>query len=353
MNRKDYIGMFDTLKGILMIMVIFAHHIHMMDILSGSQWLNSITQVLLKYQIVPMAIFFIITGYDFHPVKTLKTYILRQARVLLIPYALSVSIAAFLNLVTGMIVGDLRIQRATVILAGGLYGCIRNTEIFGISATSVIALWFLPTLFLGGLILQIIYRIGDEWIRTFTIILITVIAISMPEVDRFQAPWFIIQSCASLGFLEAGRRLKIGKWLYRPFHIGFYIAATLLLLLGTFFSESNVGDNVYKYWVLDYLIGIISGVMIIKIYISCDISGKEWKIIGLLEYFGRYSLYVLCIHAVEMLVLPWYEYNIMEFAPEGMIIFGGVILFIIRVLVIGILCKSINRILNRSYYKRK
>ncbi len=345
MEKRDYIGMFDVLKGILMIMVIFAHHLHMIDVLTGSERLDLIAQNLLRYQVVPIALFFIITGYDFHPARSLKMYIRRQARLLLVPYGISVIAAAMLNLLTGALIRDLYPQRATVIIAGGLFGCVRNMEIFGISAVSVIALWFLPTMFLGGIIFQLIFLIKNEKLRTVLIWLVTITAVSFPDVERMQAPWFIVQSCASLGFLETGRLLKKRKQLYKPLGTVFCITSVVLFIWGSVFSEANVGDNIYRYWMLDYITGIVVSVMLLRAYVISGFAEIEFPGISFLEYIGRYSLYILCVHGVEMLALPWYETGDLRSYTLGTAILIGIVLYVLRILLIVVICEALNRLI--------
>ena len=350
MVKKDFIGMFDALKGILMLLVIFAHHLHMMDVLAQSRNFHIAAEEILRYQIVPIALFFIITGYDFHPAKSLKTYIKRQARLLLIPYGVSVAAAALLSLAAGVLVGNFYYQRATVILAGGLYGCVRNMEILDVSAVSVIALWFLPTLFLGGLLLQLLYRIKQEKLRVTVIWFLVAAAAAAPNVNQLQLPWFIIQSCASLGFLETGRQLKKRKQLYQPLHPSFCIVAALLFLWGAIFSEANVGDNIYRFWLLDYLTGIAVSIVLLRLYVKIGFGEMDFRGIRFLEYFGRYSLYILCIHGVEMLAFPWYElgdlkdYGSMVILPIGIALYGG------RLLLIAGICELLNRIIQYRRY---
>lgn len=352
MEKRDFIGMFDVLKGILMLMVIFAHHLHMVDMMAPSSQVHAAAQALLGYQAAPIALFFIITGYDFHPARSLRTYVKRQAKLLLIPYAVSVLAAALLSLAAGAVMGDLRWQRATVVIAGGLYGCIRNTEIFGVSAVSVIALWFLPALFFSGVFMQILWKIGNGRARALVLWLLAAAAAAAPSVDEFQVPWFLIQSCASLGFLEVGRLLKKYRLLYKPFPPLFYVGAVLLALWSMGFSQSNVGDNVYQFWLLDYGAGILGAVVLLKIYMASEIVESEGPFAGFLEYFGRYSLYVLCLHGVEMLAFPWYEAvdlsGLTGLGAAG----AGILLYGVRVLAVWGCCAAVNRIMQRRRIKR-
>lgn len=345
MEKKDFIGMFDVLKGILMLLVVFAHHLHMMDVLSGSASVHHAAEELLRYQAVPMAMFFMITGYDFHPARKIKTYVRRQAKFLLLPYLLTVLAAAAVRLLAGLFLEGFVYQRATVIIAGGLYGCTRNTELFGISATSVIALWFLPTLFFGGLIYQLLWKLKNQKLRIFLVWGLTVAAVSFPDVDRIQVPWFLVQSCASLGFLETGRILKKHKYLYRKLSPVFAAAATGLFCFGALFSASNVGDNIWRYWMLDYATCVGFSVVLLRLYIKSGIA--EARHTAVLEFFGRYSLYVLCLHGFEMLAFPWYDLGDLRGLGVPAMVGWTVLLYLARLLFIAGGCIVISRLSSR------
>lgn len=353
--KRDYLGMFDALKGFLLFVIVFSHHYSFFNGGLRKFMPDAPVARFCDWSALTMGLFFVIAGYQYRSAKTLSSYIQKQTRQLIVPYFAALTFTAALKfLFHYLTVGELRIQEISTILAGACYGVIRNTEILGVWAYSINSFWFLPTFFFSGLFFQMLKRFPERY-ATACILALTVLAVYMPDASHFQFPWFLVQSCGGLGFMELGHFLKKKQVLYQKVPIWFAAAAICLYVGCHVFSSANMASNIWRAGVVDYLAACGMSVIVLRLYLKWGIG--EWRCLSLLEYVGMNSLLFFLVHGVGLLVIPWE-------APLGERIMGlglfagcpvwlvGVILYLVRCL--GILCGCLGLSwLKRIRYKVK
>lgn len=174
MRRIDYM---DTAKGIAMLAVILGHITT-----------NKIRVILFVFH---LPVFFIISGYFFHPQTNFKSFLIKKAKSYLIPYVFaSVVIAIF------------RTVRSDNPEYTAYHNLIRFVFQYRYST-----LWFLSALFVGEIIFWILYTLSKKNIRLLAITCITLSTcfILFDEFLHFAVPWnidtaFIIQIFLFMGF---------------------------------------------------------------------------------------------------------------------------------------------------------
>lgn len=302
-RNRDSIGMFDVLKGCLMLMIVFAHHYSFVNGGMRPQDPSAFLTRLTDWSAIAVGLFFVIAGYQFRPAKNLAEYIKKQFQSLMLPYIGAIFLSAAGRCATEFVSGgQVRIQTVSTIIAGGLYGAIQNVEILGIWAYGIQALWFLPVFFFSGLFFQLLHRISGKKASVF-IWIITIAAVLFPDAYHIQLPWFFIQSCAVLGLMELGKYLRSNKVLYRKLPVWFVLISAALFIFCHLFSAANIASNIYRFGVLDYLTTVMMSTVVLRGYIR---SGMEnWKGTRLLEYIGMYSMLFFLVHGVGLLVIPW------------------------------------------------
>ena len=301
--KRDFIGMFDVMKGILMLLIVLVHQVSFSDTVMGSQT-AAVLQNWMKYSVTTMALFFIVSGYGMRREEDLKAYVKRQARQLLLPYLILMFVCAGLRGLLFLALGQFRIQEVSTIVLGFLYGANRSFELFGeIWVSAVGAFWFLLALFFSGLFRQLLWRIRNPKVQTVVLWALVVGAVSFPPAERFQFPWCLVQSCTALGYLEVGRLLKERKLLFRKLHPAFVILAAALWVGMHWCSTAQMGANLWPFWMLDYFTAAAFSVVLLWLYLRTGLAAARFT--GLLSYIGRYSLYFLWLHGTEMLVFPW------------------------------------------------
>lgn len=302
--KRDYLGMFDVLKGFLMLVIVFVHHI---SFVNGGLLLFSpegLLPRLTAWSTLTIGLFFVIAGYQLRPGVRWKDYVKKQLVQLIVPYLAAVVLAALgRGLMWYLRTGQAEIRAVSTILAGGCYGAIQNVEVFGVWAYSVQALWFLPTFFFSSLIFQLLWRIPREEIRKAAVWGLTAAAVYFPDAYQIQLPFFLIQSCAVLGLMETGRILRERKLLYRKLPAQIPAAACFLYLFCHLFSASNVASNVYRFGILDYAAAVLMAVVVLRGYVKLGIG--EWRGTEALAYIGTYSMLFLLVHGEGLLLIPW------------------------------------------------
>ena len=349
-------GMFDVLKGCLMLIVVFSHHISFVYGGMCAADPSALLVVFSRWSALTGGLFFVIAGYQYRSADHMKHYIKRQFSQLILPYLTVIFIVAIGRCLVQLIwTGGIEIQTFSTILAGGLYGVMENVEILGIWAYTVVSLWFLPAFFVSGVLFQLLQRVGRCGLRLALIWGLTVAAVYFPDVYHIQLPWFVVQSCAVLGLMEIGRYLREKKVLYKKLPIWFLGAAVLLYLLCHVLSESSIGTNVYKLGVVDYAAASMMSVVVLRSYLR--LGAGEWKGVGVLEYIGMYSMLFFLVHGAGLLLIPWeadlgqWFLSLSVFSQLPLAVTAGILYF---GRCAGILagCFCLNRLI-RLRYKRK
>ena len=348
--KRDFIGMFDGMKGILMLVIVLIHHVTFASAVEGGAVVDGL-MYFFRYSVEIIALFFICAGYSAVPAKNFREYAEKQAKTLLIPYFLVMIACVLLVTVLFLCQGKFRIQEISTRVLAFLYGSMHPFELFGqIWVAPVVAMWFLPTLFWGNILQQLFLRITNRKLAQVCVWTLVAAAVAVPPAEELPIPWFLVQGCTALGFLEIGRLLKQYKLLFKKPNPWALIAVTLLWVWLHWRSEANVGANIWKFWMLDYAGGAAFAAAVLQLYLASGLAAA--RIMEPFAYIGRHSLYFLCVHGTELLVFPW----LAELRPDLLSLplpMGAVIclLFLARVAVAVLGCMVLVRV--RNYLRRK
>lgn len=350
-EKKDYLGMFNVLKGILMLLIVWIHHESFMRgvMLSDSAKFPP----LFRWSAGVMALFFVMAGYQYRLVKDMKAYVKKQFASLLVPYGIAVAVSAAFLLIWHIFRPDMiHLWDIRMLFLGGLYGTEHNMEFMGVWLGGVVGLWFLPTYCLSGILYQCIQRMPGQKRRVLAVWGLTLLGVSLPGNMKAALPFFAAQTCTSLGFWEIGRVLKEKKILYRKFSIPFVLGAMVLIFGCYAFSAANMASNVWKFWIVDYLAAAVFSVVILRIYVKSGLGTARGT--GLLEYIGMYSMIFYCVHSVELLSIPW-DKRLSDMLPflaghrmwEGVIL--ALLLYLLRIAAILAVTALLNSLLKKIH----
>lgn len=288
-KRFDFI---DIARGIAMISIVLGH-------LGNSQ----INRIVFTYH-VPL--FFFVTGYFINTKRNIKDFIFNKIRTLLVPYAVTCMVIVILNIVRGYCSGgaDAALYMARYWIYASVYGAGDSwQEPFWIAAIG--AIWFLWANFWGSIFLRI--------------------SLKMSETKRL---------CMILGIFAAGYFSRMLFWF--PLSIQAGCCATLFMYFGYLArqGESTIeglpGEikkcsvifaaiiwiefmkNFQSFWLVHCdigrgfidIFGCICGCYIVFV-ISRYWEKYAGKLAKVLQYIGRYSILALCIHIIELDVIPW------------------------------------------------
>lgn len=326
-----YLGMFDLLKGICMISIIITHTKVFFpetafDTASGG-FISDILKII--FQIISMGdavmpIFLIISGYGFRVLKSNKKCIEKQAKALLKPYLYAAVISTGLHVLVHYY--KFRYLRGSVqatipVLLGFLLGAGSTTTIHGVEIYGVGPMWFLVTLFVSWVLLNILFNLLPEKFVGPVVLIISYAGYLIAQ--KVWIPFCLLQSCVGMLFIYIGYVIKKGDWYRRK--IPFLLWAVLIPL--SLFCIVKGGFVMYSLYLPYGFIGAIAAgalaFLIIRLFLNLN-----W-----LEFFGRssicmigrQSLIVMCIHNIEYHALLWYTVaeRHMDYPFDGLLLILG------------------------------
>lgn len=219
-----------------------------------------------------MPLFFLAAGWVYKE-KSVLTDIKRRIQTIVVPYF---SFGLLVLLYWQVIERRFRNSDMSFMdsLLGLFSGCYDNLD-FNVH------LWFLPCFFVTVALFNILVNLGGKKIVYIVSALMSLIYVVLPMPELF---WGLNRVFKYIGFYAvgvflAGRETRIVD---RKIRTG--MAAIVLLALSFFLSLHNLTTGIM--WFVTALIGVAS-----MILISPFINENK-----ILQYFGRISLIVLCIH---------------------------------------------------------
>ena len=258
-SRAERLSWLDVLKGIGIILVAIGHIYSNRTVFN---WLYSFH----------MPLFFLAAGWVYKE-KPVLTDIKRRIQTIVVPYFSF----GLLVLIYWQVI-ERRFRDSDMSFMDSLFGlfsgCYDNLD-FNVH------LWFLPCFFVTVVLFNILANLGGKKIAYIVAALMSLIYVVLPMPEL---PWGINRVFKYIGFyavgvLLAGRETRIVD---RKIRTG--MAAIVLLALSFFLSLHNLTTGIM--WFVTALIGVAS-----MILISLFINENR-----ILQYFGRISLIVLCIH---------------------------------------------------------
>lgn len=345
--KKDYLGMFDVQKGILILLIIWIHHQFFLKGIANQN--GAALPGEFRWTAWILGLFFIMAGYQYRPAKNLKIYARKQMRDLLVPYGISLMVSALILLIYYFArPGSVHLWDIRMLILGGLYGTGRNVNVLGVWFGGVVALWFLPVFCFSRILYQLLRSVKSDWLRSILIWGLTVAAVSFPSDRQLIVPFFVVQTCAVLGFIETGRILKERRILYQKFPVWLSAGIWAAAIWCHCFSVSNIASNVWKYWMLDYAAAAAFGVLILRAGVKLDPGRTKWC--GAPAYIGMYSMLIYCIHSVDVQVLLFEKlWRLLIRGKE--IPFGWQILlsYVLRVALTLAACAALKRLMRWKY----
>ena len=219
-----------------------------------------------------MPLFFLAAGWGYKE-KSVLTDIKRRIQTIVVPYFSFGLLVLFYWQVIERRFRDSDMSFMDSLL--GLFsGCYDNLD-FNVH------LWFLPCFFVTVVLFNILVNLGGRKFAYIAVALMSLVYVVLPMPEL---PWgfnrvFKYIGFYAVGFFGAGRETKIVDR-----NVGTGAIAVILLALNFFLSLHNLTTGIM--WFVTAMIGVSSIILISQLI-------NENRI---LQYFGRISLIVLCIH---------------------------------------------------------
>ena len=303
------LGMFDLLKGVGMLLIIFAHTSELYPV-GDISTITPVTFFLFAYRESLMAAFYIASGYGFRK-RSIGKCISQQFKTLFKPYAytgLATTIAHFVIHYQTFGNWNNAVYETYKVLGGFVLGLPHTATYFGQEFFSCGPMWYLLALMIGWILLDIILNIFPESYIKWAVLGTMLLGWGISLV--WEAPFCIAQGMVTvpylyIGFLAKKKRLFEKK--FRPLAILGLLAAALGVALGVLLTGKTDCVSLGEWTMgpvsilLDGIVGLGFIVLFMKVQRLLDNP-----VTHLIEAVGRRSLYIFCIHTVELTAVPWY-----------------------------------------------
>lgn len=353
---KNTLGMFDLLKGCMMILMILAHTYGLFDIMNGYESYGEfiaaqnpiVLVLLLLFMLVgeaSMPILFIASGYGFRK-TTFKKCVEKQAKMLLYPYAVTGCVAVVVHFVYYYLRYRSGLRTAVVqtirLLAGFMLGLPNEATILGQKIGICGPVWFLLALFIGNVIFNELLQRFEGKALLLVSVLISCVgwALSLLNIS----PWAISQSLVAVLYICFGHMIKKNK-IYTSNEKPVLRIVTMVLILAAHlimrcFGEYNMAVSIYTFGPISIIICGLSACL--TTYLFLFLNRFKGGISEFIRKIGRLSLYVLCVHTVEIMGMGVYaQYDFVNnfagnhyvaswtvFGVRTVLVIGGTFLFV-------------------------
>lgn len=254
-----------------------------------------------------MAMFFFISGFCFFrrsPRKCLSI----QAKLLLLPYG----ITATAILVTKFLLSILR-RRPFGMHGGELlltYLLGLNAEgggtFLGFRVDSVSIFWFVLALFGGWILYNGILQLQStrlQWILICGCVILSYLLALISPVWPYCLPMMLL----AVGYLAAGSQIRKHGLLDRNLPVWAWVLILSIALLSAAFGEVSIVTNTWKLGLLDVAGSFCAGFLLLRLYARLVPHIRQNVLTHMVESIGFYSIWIVCLHAYEKCIFPWYR----------------------------------------------
>ena len=339
------LGMFDLLKGIGMLAIVFAHTAELYPL--GTNDVTPFAFALFAYREALMAAFFIASGYGFRK-RSIHKCIEQQLKTLLKPYLYTALATTVLHaFIHHAAFGswDAAISESAKVLGGFLLGLPHTATYFGQQFFSCGPMWYLVALMLAWVLLDVLLEIFPERYITPAVVGVTLLGWGVTLV--WEAPFCIAQGMVSLPYLYIGYLAKKNRWLDKPLPrrtLYILLGGTALTTVGALLAQSTdcISMGEWTLGPLSILLDAATGFLFIRLFMR--LNRFTGPIAQGLQAIGRNSLNIFCIHTVELIAIPWYLFaaHFTDHPLRGMLLQN-----VIAFASIGLVCALLN--LRRSW----
>lgn len=294
---KNRIGWIDIAKGICIICVILGHH--------------GVEQLSFVYSF-HLTVFFILSGYTLKAKPLTNDYLKNKFSRLMTPYFVTSFFVTVMEIINSFLLyNDYSINTTTDIIyknviriffASGSGDKFGNIDMY----YPIGAIWFLPAMFFSLIFVQIIInKIKDKKLQMLAGIALagtgaaTTYFVKLPfsiQAGMFAVPFILVGM-----LVKKYAILEKLKWYH-------YVIMTAIFVVGCHFgyAQEFYMVNCYaKDWVITIICALASSFLVLGI-------SRLIKNFKPLEFIGRNSLIVLCVHLFELNTFYWHYKNIIK-----------------------------------------
>lgn len=303
------LGMFDLLKGVGMLTIVFAHTAESYS-MGTTTALTPFTFYLFAYRESLMAAFYIASGYGFRK-RSIGKCVSQQLQMLLKPYlitGLATTVLHFLCHYAAFGSLESAFYETRKVFGGFALGLPHTAEYFGQTFFSCGPMWYLLALMIGWILLDIILNIFPEpyipWVVLGTMTLGWGITLA------WNAPFCIAQGMVVVPYLYLGFLAKKHKLFEKPFSrrlkrslwAAFVLVGVIVVLTQ---RTDCVSLGEWTIGPFSILLDSAVGLGLLAAFLKAQRKFDN-VFTRAVQSIGRRSLYIFCVHTVELTAIPWY-----------------------------------------------
>lgn len=284
------IAYFDIAKFIAMMMVILGHF-----------GVPDINRFVYTFHI---PLFFLLSGYFFKPYSSTIDLVKVKFRQLIIPYLLVGGVVIFIyilkNLLAGISFSDILLGVWNYFI-GFLYGSGYINHVFGYKITDIGPVWFCLALFFGFIILNMLLQYKYQ--KTTLCI---IFCIGYFSTNYIWFPFSIQSAMTAVLFIYIGYKGKQYRIMdYHP-SLGAVLPLLCIFSVGiNIRSQFLIAHNYSEHLITDIIVALAASYLVL---LYCRWLEQNTKISKTMAFLGRYTIVMLCVHSVDVLILPWNDY---------------------------------------------
>lgn len=338
------LGYFNLARGLGMILVVLGHTMNLY--LSPSY--NPSTGFFAGLGSVMggglMAAFFMISGFGFYKRSPGKCFTI-QRKLLLFPYAVVAAAVIASKILLAVIRRRSFMENGGELILTYLLGL--NAEggrkLWGIPVDSVGIFWFVLALFGGWIIYNSIKQLSSERMQLILTAGCVILGYVLTLISRVW-PYCLPMVFLAVGYLRAGEEIKKRNLLERKLSRKWYACILVCILISGSFGQVNIVACIWRLGLVDVFSTFAAGFLLLRLYALFMKREHSGKLVGMLEEIGFHSIWIVCLHAYEKVIFPWYR---LTGALSSHPVLGVIICFFCRCAVMYILFLFI------SFFQRK
>lgn len=284
------IAYFDIAKFVAMMMVILGHF-----------GVPDINRFVFSFH-VPL--FFLISGYFFKPNKNTWSLVKLKARQLLIPYIFVMFSVIFIYIVDAAIKGisvNTITNGVVSYLIGYAYGSGYIDNVCGHSIQIVGPIWFCLALFFDFIWLNLILKTKRPFV--WTIVVFTIGYISSKYI---WLPLSLQSSFTALLFFYSGYLANKYNIFWKNYSLPHVFPLLCIWGIGlSYGSQFLIVQNEAVFLLSDIIVALAACYLVI---LYCKWYEKEFKSAQIMAFLGKYTIVMLCLHSIDVNIMPWNEY---------------------------------------------
>lgn len=304
---KNTLGMFDLLKGFFMILMIVAHTPGYFDNIDFiPKYIFGAILGLFGEAAMPGLM--VIVGYSFRK-TTFKKCVVKQYRTLIIPYIITSAITIILSFVFWYLASGFQFmataEQTKKVVEALVFGAGKGFNIGRHMIPPCGPCWFLLALVIGSIIFNTLLNYFKDRKLFIAALIVSIVGWIMGLFLTW--PWSISQGFITVIYIALGYFAKKKKLFTSGENINkkkiITIVSVFIFFVGkSLGGEYNMAYGTYTFGpIAIWYVGFIS-CLVIFWFLRLN-NRKNSKFLNSIRFLGRNSLYVLCIHSIEIVAV--------------------------------------------------